>query len=547
MRRRILTIIGLVLIIFAGGIIAIIVNNNARAFSPVNTVPGTTASISGNGGNAVMAGHYLYFIGNFVARSTITFRQNEHNNVTYGAIYRVRLDETGRPVGYDNTWLDQWEENQNLTQSELEILYGDSFNARFQSGHRPQLIVPKIAGHEASAMWIFGNHLIYTSPHNRQDRQGNLQSNRLDFFRVDLNGANHRHLFTTRTANLTRDDFTVVWSGGDSWLLVNDGGRLVRVGVSRGAGNTHTIANNATSFAFPIVTSFGLSDPMKGFNPMMQFVYFTEDRPEQDRNNGVRGNIMRRFRISAAQTEEIGNDFDRMYRVISVRGGHFIFEIGDWGPGDQSRNPVLYVADRDARHLFLGTAADSNFRALDTFHATEQFFAPTETAGTAFRFFSLVNNNLLLYTRNQSPSGMDADGNRFQFNRVIATGVEEIINITSNRIFYFSTGMVHVIDFEGATIDSHGDRLGGASPTGRVDQINISTFHSLNNSGHRTSVGEFFFYIRTITSVDFVDATPDDPGRPAQTMTIPVIVDREGRAWRLVHLDDTWVSGAIGS
>jgi len=537
MSRKIITIIAIVVIVFGGGTAAILINNAARAFRPVaHTISGEQFfAVSGNGGNAVAIGNYLFFISGFVPLSEIEYRDNEHNRVEYGGIFRIALGPDGVPQ-YDNSWLENWEENQHRDPIINAEYYGNLWNTRVAN---KRLIVPKIAGHETSSMWIFGNHIIYTSPHNRLDRQGNMQADRLDFFRVDLTGANHRHLFTTSSTNLTRDDFTVAWVGGHSHLLVNDGGRLVRVGVSRDAGDVTTIARDVTSFAFPTVSNYFITGSetntqAKGFGGVMNFVYWTEDREREENSTRVpAGNIMRRFNIANGTRNTIANELGRHYRVLSVSGGNLAFERGDWNQG-QPNNHSLYITNQQ----FTTTAGQNidTFRAM-SLHPGERIFLPTDTSGASFRLITLIGRQLDLFTR----PGLTSE---FTFNRTLSSNVDEVLSVTANGIHYMSGGSVRFIEFIGINgelgTNPEAERTIG-SANNRVDEINITFFQSRPYTG-RNNAQEFFFFMTTFTDSEaMIDADGEEGMQINETISVPVIVDRNGNQWILGVIEERFL------
>jgi len=547
MSRRIITIIAIVVIVFVGGLSTILINAAQRRFTPLSGGPETTLSVSGNGGPAVSVGGYLFFAGNFIARSEIQYRQNEHNRLShndranYGAIYRVRLNEFGRP-DYDNSWLAEDGElrhNDDILNAEH---YGAAWNTRARDMH---VVVPKIAGFEEAAIWVFGDYLIYTSPNNLMNRQGQLNSALTDFFRVRLDGSGHRRLFTTSTANLTQDHWTVGWANGQSFLIVNDGGRLVHVGVSRNPGRVTELASEVQSVAMPRVTSYFESSNItnhKGFGGVMSYVYWTEARDEDEQDRGIQGNILRRAPLYSARPEVIGDMIGAHYVAHSVSGGLFMFERTHEDEGS-----ILFAADRDDRNMFINThpnAVDRNavvrnhFQALDIFQDSENFFAATETGGGVQpMFFSQSANNILRYVRNTNVN----DQNRFVFDMngpfggIVATDVSEIIKVGANRIYYMSdSGAVTVVDFMGNFLG------GGGTPQDREMGLRVGALQTVGRAGER--IGNAFFYMRSITEV--MDFTHDEDGNVIEnpmTMTVPVLVDSLGNTWLLAILDEEFV------
>ena len=558
--RRVTTVIVLVVIVFGGGMAAILINQAARAFKPFEalTVP-NTLSVSGNGGNAVAVGPYLFFIGNYVDASTLVNRQNEHNRVEYGAIYRIRLDaKSGRPI-YDNTWLEDWKKNYELYGStdpdHLETIYqGQGFNTKLAGEFRP--IVPKVAGFDRSSMWIFGNHLIYTSPHNRMNRVGQLEYSLTDFFRVDLDGRNHTHLFTSSSKDLTRDDFTVAWVLNRSHLLVRDGNRLVRIGVSHNPGQVTVISERATSFAFPKVTSYfeGVEN-LRGFGGIMNFVFYTENRGDEDNPGQIRGNMLKSFHIGNGTRQTRAERSETLYRVMGLSSGALTLEQGELPLGQpnpsgndapQPANPSLFVVER----INLDPAATlfqlQDFVARNISHAGQQVFFPTAETSSS-RYLQLLGGNLFTYVR--ANEYLDNQGQRQWYrpsndgvtqiafgakHNAIASDVSEIISVTPNYIHYLTAeGVVRVIDWRGRQSTDSADVPAGHTLVDRVNEINLSVFVSFGAQGERLADREMLFYMRTIVASSLEEGESEHA-----SITVPVIVDRNGKEWILAKLSD---------
>ena len=237
--------VGLILlavVVAVGGIIWAIVANIQPKFDSGITKTPAANYVSGNGTASVLVDNYLYFVGGSVTTSSIQYGDNEYyakGKMPETGIYRVRIDDSTPVVNYEynNTYVDgdeqyEYEPGEDGYNSVVEAVTDwDNVGKKAKkdasgynkAGYGIEAVVPKIAGHDKAAMWVFGNYLIYTSPHNRMDKNGKLLRNYLDFFRVDLDGKNHTKIYTTDTENLTTDNFTV-WANSikNIYLLVNE-------------------------------------------------------------------------------------------------------------------------------------------------------------------------------------------------------------------------------------------------------------------------------------------------------------------------------------
>jgi len=524
MSRKLWTIIGLCIILVVGGALGIILNNHFTRFRPHATpnLPADGHAVSGNGGNAVMVGPYLFFVANFIAIDSITYRQNEHNRVEYGGIYRLRMAENGRP-GYDNDFLR--EQFPHFTDENLQGHFGDEWNSRLDTtGWELRPIVPKIAGFERTAIWVFGNYLVYASPNNNQNRFGELQSDRLDFFRVDLTGAGHRRLFTMATPNATAENFTVTQvpvenNNHRTYLLVRDGARIVRVSVCTNPGRVHEIADNVTSHAFPVVHTY-TEQTYRAMNAIMRYVYFTTPREE---GSPVGGNLLKRFRLSATSDAEILSDIaDRHFVAMSLTGNNFMFSMTDV-TAPNSR--WLFVATSDNRNLFTGQAVlVENFLATRIFQPEDNFFLSNEISHATPRFISHHGNDISLFIRNAS--------GEFVAQRLnVPAPVQSVINVGASHIFLLTTDdRVLIVDWNGNIPNGANEPIVMANRT--AGSMNLSTFSRIDaqgriatfqeTDGRGNALSEMFFYMQTVTSR--YDGT---------SITIATIVDSRGRAFRI--------------
>ncbi|MCM1404312.1 MAG: hypothetical protein NC133_02300 [Prevotella sp.] len=219
----------LVAVVAAGGIIwAIVANAQPKFRSGITTVP-AAEYVSGNGTSSVMVDNYLYFVGDSIATSSIAYGDNEYyadGKMPDTGIYRVKI-ANGQPVvtyEYDNTSTNDAGEKITLAEGDegynTNVVGVNDWDNIGKKGNGIEAVVPKIAGHEKTALWVFGKYLIYTSPHNRYDNRGNLLSDYLDFYRVDLDGKNHTLIYTSESNDLTTDNFTVWANATDNIYLL---------------------------------------------------------------------------------------------------------------------------------------------------------------------------------------------------------------------------------------------------------------------------------------------------------------------------------------
>jgi len=394
------------------------VSNAMAAFRPpkwngLDLTAQQRATVSGNGGPAVMVGNWLYFVGNYVETDRIRYRQNEHNNVTYGAIYRVYIPEGGEPLYEDASKV-----------NEFPNLYTQHLLDKTQY----HLVVPKVAGFDKAALWIFDEHLIYTSPNNGRDRRGNLQTKRLDFFRVDLDGRNHRRLYTTSSDAVEIADFTVASLNSQVYILIKDGQLFRRISVTERPGQVTTVSRSVSSqhgIALPVVTSYRTDfDSWKGeemiglpgfpvfddyslansYQGIMGYVYYTESLSEEESKLGLTGIKVFQYDVLNDKTVEV-RVLDHTVHLHGLSNGRLLYtlqEIGaDFAHGLFALNRII---DADWKVPFSGTPVGTGITKLLAGERwdmrSDSVFWQTENAPheTHFRYALVRSGTMHLYS-----------------------------------------------------------------------------------------------------------------------------------------------------
>ena len=533
----------------------VVIPNEVNKFRPASAVP-VSANVSGNGSNAVMAGDYLYFINGYISVDSIKYKQNEYNKVkNEGAIYRIKMSN-GVPE-YDNSYIsskegkgvlrviedEDWDD---LNDYERHNRYPDVFDLRVKEKDL-DLIVPKIAGWEQSALYIFGNTLVYTSPNNQKNRLGQLQRGRVDFFSVDLNGKKHRRIYTTRSDGVLKNDFTVVSISGKAYLLCHDGNRLVRVGMD---GRVKEISNEVGSVALPVVSAYsdegsGVSSLANSYAGMMGYVFYTETATEDDTVKG-QSNIIMRYNIAADKKEKIRHDRNT-HTMIMLANGTLMFRTDFMTPGEQSS---LYLVGNETVQVNGVTTivpatddfSESNLHAkfrlryenseismlLDSTNETPYFSGERTSPGQgSFSFVThSMDNKLTVYKR------VDETNSRINYvpdlDNVI-NDVSQVIQVTPGGILCKnSLGQVRYMSYSGDIIQNDPINDMPHKPDFSEVPDTMSAFQVVNKPG----LGYMYFYIKTVNQKD---------GEGDDTITVPAIIDGFGKEYLLTRLDEKFI------
>jgi len=515
--------VALAFVLFMSGLLGFVIIPNALGkFKAVSLMPTTLDSVSGNGGPAVMVGEYLYFTNGFVSKNNVVYKQNNYNASRTrgqgdGGIWRVKMTD-GTP-NYDNSYLDYL--SGDFDPQQREVL--ENFVIRETGNKRKdnlELIVPKVAGWEDTAIWIFGNNLIYTSPNNQKDKHGQLRRNRTDFYRVNLNGSGHRHIYTTRNENITRDQYTVAWAGGkngEPYLLIHDGGQINRVSMN---GKVHTAEKNAETSVMPTVTTYIQSYHMgadgkltlgsdggrvSSYQGIMGNVFYTLAPDDED---AMTGNAVWRFDIANGTTHKVVHN-ENYHVLLALGNGHLMMETQFQTP---SSHRELYAINNIANFPPVATGELSH---IDWENDRAILISGKSTSTSDFRYIThSTDGRLFVYDRNGNCMHPDGIPGVYDVAEIIAVNASNIMYV-SNQSNEQGTLLV--------SVDYNGNQIFAEASPNMADGARLGAFCVLNALGQPGSF--MFFYIDTLTEVDDHDHEHGDDcdhGAGA-TLTVGVI------------------------
>ena len=469
-------LIALAVVIALGGIIwAIVANMPAKFNSGIDSLP-QAVSVSGNGSASVMVDEYLYFVGGSVVTSSIKYGENEYfpkGKIPDTGIYRVKIGDENKPLldyVYDNSYVDEesgkTEEYQPGDKEYNTVVTGiNDWSNIGKKGNGINAVVPKIAGHDNTAMWVYGKYLIYTSPHNRRDKVGNLKSSYIDFFRVDLDGRNHELIYTSDSADLTTSNFTVWADSRDNInLLVHETGsearnttpRIEKINVQ--TGKKVTLAENVSNVVMPSVTQYRNdveSESLgKVFSGVMGNVYYTKARE----SSSLKGNLLYCCSINSGEvkqlaqdgTSERGTTFTPIAVVpYGVGSAQFVFAVKD-AEYDSSNNPsVVYINNElcviTNENLASYAYQKPNHNSWTVADKTVKIYA---------NGFCTLDNNLFHYTIDNASSNSprlqrDTDGNG-EAKKLLVNTVDAVLAVLNDTIYVQSGSSVYAVNKDGS-------------------------------------------------------------------------------------------------
>ena len=140
--------------------------------------PSTTATVISNGGMSVIKGDYLYFVNGYVDETTLEKKDNKLGEVKKGAIYRTKLDD------------------------------GEISKDKDGFLNNKDCVVSKVVGFSNGGFYIIDDYIYYTTPYMNYNKGGELQTSRVEFHRINIDGTDDKLIYTTN-ATESELDWTV--------------------------------------------------------------------------------------------------------------------------------------------------------------------------------------------------------------------------------------------------------------------------------------------------------------------------------------------------
>ena len=280
--------------------------------------PNANDVVTGNGGLAVQKGDYLYFTNGYINTADVG-TTNEYGNVDVSAIYRVKLTD-GKVIEKNVEYKDDGSKKVDKTQALNDI----------------EIIVPKVAGFEYSDLYIFGDYIYFATPNHLKDREQNVLSTHLNYYRARLDrSGNIEQLYSTLAEN-TAVTMTMYQVGDTVYQVILDDSTLVVVSI--GADNrivTTTVSEEANDASMPKYSNS--NDTVYAIDNK---IYYTENM--QDNKTGT---ILKAYDLATKESTVIYNNEGETYEIIGTRGNYLYFTLTTAAnPGHTAR---IYAASND--------------------------------------------------------------------------------------------------------------------------------------------------------------------------------------------------------
>lgn len=202
--------------------------------------PPTDAKVISNGGMTVVKGDYLYYVNGYIDETTLTKDDNKYGDISRAGIYRTKL-VNGQIVKDKDGFLENTD-----------------------------LVVSKIVGFSNGGFYIIDDYIYYATPYMNLDRDGNLQSNRVEFHRINIDGTNDETLFVT-SQNEDNLDWSLYKIDNNVYLTTYVASKIIIYNTT--TQKTVVEVSDSTSYAFLDETDYH-TGAVKD-KEMHNYIYYT--------------------------------------------------------------------------------------------------------------------------------------------------------------------------------------------------------------------------------------------------------------------------------
>lgn len=274
--------------------------------------PSSSATAYGNGGNGIVKGDYLYYVNGFVDSYTdvyTTKTQNEWGSVSFGAIYRTKLNN-GEVEKDDKGFL-----------------------------KKTEVVVPRLVGFENGKFYIVGGYIYYSTPLMREDASGKVRNDYIQFNRVNIDGTKNTAFYVAES-QIDTDNWTVVSYDGKDYLLIvetNEDDTKVLKSVDIEEKETRVLGENVTSWAMPSENVLEKSAENNYY--YNQYIYFTRAIVEDD-NLSDNGNLLVKASFVDGSTKGYTIKQNTTKTIVALENDMLYYSVEETG-----KNKDLYATD----------------------------------------------------------------------------------------------------------------------------------------------------------------------------------------------------------
>lgn len=246
--------------------------------------PPTDANVVSNGGMSVVKGDYLYYVNGYVDAAGLDKNDNKYGEVTHGAIYRTK------------------------------IVNGEIVKDKDGFVEKTECVVPKVVGFGNGGFYIVGDYIYYATPYMNLSSDGVLQSSRVEFHRIKIDGTEDKKIYTTSTSqdNL---DWSVYTIDNNVYITTYVDSKIISINTN----NNSVVAEISGSTSYVILKETDYNKNNAGINDYQKYIYYTRAIETADGvSTNFKGNVICRLNVATGETTTLKINKDYNYTLKQI-------------------------------------------------------------------------------------------------------------------------------------------------------------------------------------------------------------------------------------
>lgn len=291
--------------------------------------PSTDANVVSNGGMTVVKEDYLYYVNGYVDETTLDKNDNKFGSVTNSAIYRTKL-----------------------VNGEIEK-DKDGFVVK------TECVVPKVVGFSNGGFYIIDDYIYYATPYMKLSSDGVLQSSRVEFHRIDIDGTDDKVIYVT-SENEDDLDWSVYKIDGTVYLTTYCASKIISVNTE--TNKVMAEVENSTSYAILKETDYS---PNAQSTELRKYIYFTRSISSDDNLSGdYKGNIICKLNIATGEVsiaQSADKDYTYTIKHVDANNIYYTKKNSTYSGNDLLHKRTLEGSFVNATEVKLSNVAYTNY------------------------------------------------------------------------------------------------------------------------------------------------------------------------------------------
>ena len=342
--------------------------------------PPTNATVISQGGMSVIKGDYLYFVNGYVDETKLDKDDNKLGEVTKGAIYRTKLNSSNEIVKDKDGFL-----NDDYT----------------------DMVVSKVVGFSNGGFSIIDDSIYYATPYMKLSNNV-LQSNRVEFHRIDIDGTDDKVIYVTQSSE-DKLDWSLYKIGDKVYLVLFESEKIIVVNAKNG--DVVASVANTTSYAILKSDNYIYSDSRNNYN--QTHILYTRAIEPSDGVYNYSGNAICSLDIATGKSDTLYLSSNNTYTIKHV-----------------NKDTVYYTYTSTANPI-----ASLYKKVISSSWANAEEIQLTNKAYDSYFFVDSFGNDLIIATADSCTWKLE-NGTTSQ----LLSASRDVIGVFGNYGYYLSEG-----------------------------------------------------------------------------------------------------------